>query len=420
MKKKKDTIQKNDGKLNVLRNVELQVPNETVSNAVITNLTLVSGGKWVKLIHGNVEDSGEIDMFDVDNAFFGINTFVIDLSKKFLTLNKSNDGDIYFNLNGVLLKRIGYKIDFLNSEDWVDTGTIIPYAINAYTKHTDGTRTFVDNAFTFTINGYTRSLEGNNMETLGYVYNVQTDNTVKLLTSQPTKQYVNGQTEFINFILKDSTHGSGTNFNFGILYTYYTFSNKLITTCLKHQKGKNDLNNINTVKLNPDISSIEEENQKQVGYFTVSLMKEEQVISNELRYNVFSDCFNSVNDFAFLNRLGGWESFNFNGETSQELKTKRNTIFKNQSYSYTVSDQIESVNNVFGEESYSVKSNFISKEIMEWLKEFAMSKAVYELATKRYIVVDDFDISFNSQKSKYQVEMKYHYSDTINNNIQKK
>jgi hypothetical protein len=215
-------------------------------------------------------------------------------------------------------------------------------------------------------------------------------------------------------------HGQGNNFNFGLLYTYYTWSGSLITTSEKHLKGKNDFHVLNTCKLFPEIELIEEEFEKEVGYFTVSLVREGNPISNELRYNVISDCFNKIIEFAFLNKYGGWESYNFNGETETEFKTNRNTIYKNQLPQFTISDEIESVNDVYADETFTVKSNYINTDTVIWLKELSTSKAVYELSTKRYILIDDFNVNYSTSKSKFQIEMKYHYSDTWNNNIQRK
>ncbi|KAA6318803.1 hypothetical protein EZS27_031229 [termite gut metagenome] len=78
------------------------------------------------------------------------------------------------------------------------------------------------------------------------------------------------------------------------------------------------------------------------------------------------------------------------------------------------------MNDVFGNENYTIKSNYVNTKVIKWIKELAISKVVFELSTKRYIVIDDFSINYTTSKDKFQVEMKYHYSDTYNNNIQRK
>jgi hypothetical protein len=297
----------------------------------------------------------------------------------------------------------------------------MPFRFEAFTQDpiqpfSSRTKVYTSNII-FVANGYTRTLEKNDLQTLGYVYDIQTNNTVSLLTSQPTKQYQEGQTEYVNFCLKDVYHGQGSNVNIGLQYKYFTFSGEEIATVNKQLKGKNDMYIINTIQLSPDLSEVEGEFNKEVGYFTVSLLKESVVISNSLRYDVISNCSNKLKEFAFLNRLGGWESYNFNGELITDLKTTRNTSYRNQLPSYSISYEIQTISDIYADETFTVKSNYINYETIKWLREFSMSKAVYEISTKRYVLIDDFNINYSSAKDKFQVIMKYHYSDFINNKI---
>ncbi|SBW07338.1 hypothetical protein KL86DYS2_13146 [uncultured Dysgonomonas sp.] len=56
----------------------------------------------------------------------------------------------------------------------------------------------------------------------------------------------------------------------------------------------------------------------------------------------------------------------------------------------------------------------VRREVCNWFKEMSASRMVYELATQRYIIVDEMNIKPNSKDELYRVEMKYHYSDSYN------
>jgi hypothetical protein len=408
--------------IQVNNDVEVQVNegiNEGVNEGGDKLLTFANNPNFVSFTYPQMEV--QLDMYaDIPDTFLG--KLSTSGGVKQVMLNKYNDDSTYFDINNFISKKIGYKTLFLSSgADWVDAGTVMPYRYEAFTQDpaepfTSRTKVYTSNII-FVSNGYTRSFEDNDLERLGYVYDFQSNNFVLLLTNQPTKQYIQGQTEFLNFVLKDAYHGQGANTNLGIKYSYYTYSGEEITSENRQLKGKNDMNIVNTIKLLPDIEMIQEEFEKEVGYFTVSLIREGTVISNNLKFDVISNCYNKIVEYAFLNRLGGWSSFNFNNFLSTQLTSTRNTIYKNQLPTYDISDEIEKVTDIFGQDDYTVKSNYINLETIKWLREFALSKAVYELSTKRYIVVDEFNISYSTAKEKFQVTMKYHYSDSINNNI---
>ena len=133
-----------------------------------------------------------------------------------------------------------------------------------------------------------------------------------------------------------------------------------------------------------------------------------------MKYNVVPECLNRTNEFAFLNRLGGWDSFNFGGTWSTEFKTDVSTIYKTLLPDYKISSEIESVFKKEVEEQFVIQSDMVDYETVEWLRELAASKVVYELDTLRYVIVDDLTLKYNDDEDTYQVEMKYHFSDTFN------
>lgn len=266
----------------------------------------------------------------------------------------------------------------------------------------------------YVLNGYDYTL--NNNDLTDYVYDTLYPTVIKPLTNAPDKNYVIGQTEYFNFILSDAQHNINISpeFNFGLSYRYYTPSGEYIMTINRQDKNRKQMYVVNTIQLNPDIETVEKNTNKTVGSFTVALNKDNTPISEELKYNVVPECLNRTNEFAFLNRLGGWDSFNFGGTWSTEFKTDVSTIYKTLLPDYKISSEIESVFKKEVEEQFVIQSDMVDYETVEWLRELAASKVVYELDTLRYVIVDDLTLKYNDDEDTYQVEMKYHFSDNFN------
>ncbi|NDV83958.1 hypothetical protein [Bacteroides sp. 51] len=378
-----------------------------------SNSDTIDGGK------GNTEI--ELDVYEDTGIFLGENDAPVnsDFGTYITTLSKSYYKEsLWFETNTLMNKKIGYSTGFLYSDSWVNAGTSLNYRFVA--KKYDGLNRipfYISNVL-YIFNGYDYTLNPNDIS--DYVYDgTKGFDLVKPLTNQPVKKYINGQTEYFNFIFSDAQHSINLSkeYNLGLTYRYFTQSGTYIITSIKHNQNRKLFDVVNTVRLQPDIESIELSSGKVVGYFTVGLSRNGSVVSDELRYDVIPVCYNKIVEFAFLNRLGGWETFNFNGEWSNEFKLDESTnIFKTLLPNYNVSDEIESVYSKTMEEIFTVQSSSISYETVEWLKELATSKAIYELSSKRYVIIQDINLKYNSNDNQYQIQMKYRYSDSINGN----
>lgn len=377
------------------------------------NLDTIDGGK------GDTEI--ELDLYTDTNVFLGVKDIPseADFGSFVTTLSKHYYKDsIWFETNTLISKKIGYKTDFLTSSDWCDTGTYSDYRFIAKTYNGETRIPFYISNVLYCLNGYDYTLNENDLS--AYVYDTLYPTVVKPLTNSPEKKYVMGQTEFFNFILSDTQHNINITpeFNFGLTYKYYTQSGEYITKANKQSKNRKLMNVVNSIQLNPDIEEIEKSNTgKTVGSFTVCLNKDNTPISHELKYNVVPECLNKTNEFAFLNRLGGWDSFNFGGVWNSEFKTSPTTIYKTLLPDYKISSEIESVMKKEVEEQFTLQSDMISYDTVEWLRELAASKVVYELDSLKYVIVDDLTLKYNDNEDTYTVEMKYHFSDNFNSII---
>jgi len=345
-----------------------------------------------------------------------------------ITLTKSYSyTPIWFNVN--ILESNDIPTTFLTAEDWVETGTIRDFRFTASRviagKNSSGSSLFYNSPVLYSVAGYKRTLEENDLtehvfDTKEILKNPDEIKKVKPLTNQPTFFHIKGQTQFFNFILSDANHKKtfAKDCQFGICYELLSQSGRAEAKIYKHLQARNSFYMVNTIKL--DIDSLLKQYPK-TGKVNVSLIysypDEEPVqISKEVTFNILPDCLHKVKDFAFLNRLGGWSSFNFSGLEQTDFKADANTIFKTQRPGFTISSEIESVYSKNITEKFSVQTMPVSRLVCDWLKELAASKKVYELSAedKRYIIVEELNIKPNSKDELFRVEMKYRYSDEYN------
>lgn len=333
-----------------------------------------------------------------------------------IQISKSYGGiPLWFDISTTPKSKESYSNEFLNSTDWVDAGTVQDLRFIAkrilHTKKRYEIDSFYYSDVLYFLTGYTQNLESNDLS--DYVYDAQFKNVVKPLTKQPPLYHIKGQKQYFNFILQDADHSvdlRNNEYNLGIMYKLYSQSGKLLERVIAHEQNRRLFHIANTINL--DLDGVME--GYNVGYAEVCLCRSGVEISYPLKFFVLPDCLYRVNDFAFLNSLGGWSSFNFSGKASTDFKASANTIHKAQTPYYNISDEIESVYNKEVVEQFVVHSMPVNSSLCNWLKELSSSVAVYELATKRYVIVDELNIKPNTQDDLFKLEMKYHYSDKYN------
>lgn len=365
---------------------------------------------------GTGEASIELKIYNNTGIFLGESDEPSNnLGDSLTIVSKSYGGmPLWFDLSTISKSKEVYSNEFLNTNNWVDAGTMQDLRFTAIriieSKNKYEIDTFYFSNVLYFLTGYTRNLNENDLS--AYVYDAQTNNIVKPLTKQPVLFHVKGQTQYFNFILKDSLHNSALyNDEISILYKLYTQSKSFITSVDNHKQYMRYFNMVNTIKLDLDNLLYQYDN---VGTIEVYLSRNGIEISEPLLFKILPECLYKVNDFAFLNSLGGWSSFSFGGTETIDFKSSANTIFKPQIPRFTISDDIESVLNKEINQQFTVQTMPLKLNVCEWLKELSSSIAVYELKTKRYVIVDEMNIKPNSKDELFRIEMKYHYSDKYN------
>lgn len=335
------------------------------------------------------------------------------------TLTKSYaNAPLWFNVN--ILESKDYSHDFMNKENvWFNTGTVSDFRFAA--KRLISTKNYYENSLFYysdvfyAVNGYQRTLEANDLS--AYVYNTSKETKAKPLTTQPELFHIRGQTQYFNFLLSDADHDNEAGGNLAITYRILSQSGRFLAEKVMHTKPKHQFHVVNTIRLDIDGAISEYPNAGRVEVCLSRSLPDKDdyvAVTEPLRFRILPSCLHKVNDFAFLNSLGGWSSFNFGGTDQSEFKTKTNTIFKTHTPDKNTSSELEAVFSKDVEEQFTVQTMPVTREVAEWLRELSASKAVYELSTKRYVIVDELVIKPNSKDDLFRLDMKYRYSDTYN------
>lgn len=318
---------------------------------------------------------------------------------------------LWFNLNATFGNSTRYTIDFLDKEKkgWLDAGTCRNFHFMGFKNDGVNKEPFCSSQMFYVLNGYGRNLEENDME--NYIYTAEEQKVISPLTLQPTLTHIKGQTQLFNFIASKPNNPKGS---VALVYKLYTQSHQEIDQIVAHEIEYNKLNIVNTIRLEIDEMMKDIPN---VGIVEVCLLSNNAEVSAPLTFHILPNCLHKVKDFAFLNSLGGWSSFGFMDNKGIDFSTSSETIFKTQTPDFTISSQIESVYNKESKEHFTVQTMPIRPQVAEWLKEISTSQAVYELDSKRYIIVEDMKIKYNTGDDLLRVEMKYRYSDSYNGRI---
>lgn len=349
----------------------------------------------------------QLDIYKNTNLFPGqedtnaTGTYLTTLSKAYF------NPPLWFDINNIAQKI--YSDSFLNAVGWCDAGTAADYRFVA--KHSDGinTQAFYLSDALYMLTGNLPALEKNDLSP--YVYDTVKNNTVKPLTRQPRLTYLTGQTQYFNFILSDPLHtspDSSHDFQLGIQYKLYTQSGVYIGKETVYQCDHRKLHVVNTIRLNIDQLIARYNN---VGRVEAYLSRNGTAVSTPLVFDILPSCLYKLNDFAFLNSLGGWSAFNFGGTEQTDFKTETTTIFKTQTPDHRIHSQIESVYKKEAKEQFIAQTLPLQSQAAQWLKELSSSIAVYELSTKRYIIVEELNIKHSTKNDLFTLQMKYHYSD---------
>lgn len=352
----------------------------------------------------------ELDVYETPNAFLGADdapTVASRLGTLGPALQKTYAGvPLWFELNALFAQYGGFNLP--PAAGWFNTGTIRAYRFAAKVRAINSFAFYQSNVL-FVLNGYGRASEKLDLST--YIFGAP---ALKLLTNKPRTNYVRGQKEYLNFIFKDERRGDTTVPDYAVRVIYRAFSTSDVYLGVVYGPtiSRANLNIVNTCVLN--IDAVLDAFPK-VGIVRAGLALDTVRISNDLEYTIRPEGLHELAQVSFINRLGGWDAYNFERLKRDEVKPDSETFNKNVTPSFKKGDSKETVYKTTLGNTLTIEGAPVDDATAEWLKELAAANTVID-GDGYYIIKDEFTLSVTSTSKNMQVPtIKYRLSETYTN-----
>jgi len=371
-------------------------------NAVSTNNDSISGEATTAEIELDIYENAAVFLGEDDRALTPakLGTFVTSLQKTYA------GAPLWFDVNGLFSQYAKYTLP-PQAVGWFNTGTVKTFRFIAKKRGVNSFIFYQSNAL-FLLSGYGPASE--ELDLRDYVFD---NSNLKLLSNKPRTPYMRGQREFLNFIYEDPFRGEANPvLEFRVIYRAYTTADKYIGTRYDHPISRANLNIVNTCVLNIDAVL----NQfPTAAIVRVGLAVGDAIVSNDLEYLIRPDCLHDLRQFTFLNRLGGWDTFNFDSTVRNEIKPAIETYNKTLTPAYKKGESLETVYTSSLADTNTVEGAPVSDEVAEWLKELAAARVVLD-GDGNYIIKEDFTLATSKTSQNMQVPtIKYRLSETFTN-----
>lgn len=387
----------------------------SIVNEGFVTITSRTGKKQISDLLAAGDTEVQLDIYNNTGVFLGEHRVPKHIDKQgtyLTTLSKAYMNDpVWFDINSVAGNTKAFSSAIISQSGWNDPGTLTDYRVIG--KRFDGanTETFYISDVLYSIRGSNRPLEKNILD--DYVFDIKYQRPVKPLSRQPELTHTKGQVQYFNFLFSDHQHSvadlGNDEYDLGIKYRLLTQSGRPIADLDMHEQNRRLFGIANTIRL--DIDSLLEQHAN-TGRVEVYLCCKGKIASYPLKFRILPGHLYPAYDFAFLNSMGGWSSFNFPGKRQTEFKTKANTYYKTQTPGSGIHSQLETVYDKEREEGFTCQTMPVDATVADWLKELSASPVVYELSSGRYVIIDDLTVKHNTTDDLFTMQMKFHYSDS--------
>ena len=116
------------------------------------------------------------------------------------------------------------------------------------------------------------------------------------------------------------------------------------------------------------------------GYYTIGLIGSTPYTVNALyTYYIVNNCSRYPNiRIQFMNRVGGYDYWNFNYDSKWTIEVKNRTIYTKQlDYNYNIGDRGRTILNIDANEMWEASTDWISESDYNYLQELITSNDVY-------------------------------------------
>ena len=130
--------------------------------------------------------------------------------------------------------------------------------------------------------------------------------------------------------------------------------------------------------VNAGVEFISYTGTNEVDTYEVFVRNGSSVVTETRKYKIDTRCSNYENQrLVFLNRMGGYDYFNFTLDSKKSLAISRTEYEKILDWNYTIGDRGKSVLAQKAEVKMSITSNWITEKESAWLEELLTSPEVY-------------------------------------------
>jgi len=353
--------------------------------------------------------TAEIDLdIYVNPAYGGPPTKPDNMGTYLITLRKTYAGSpVWFELNSLFSRYGGCNLP-AGSPGWFDTGTLTAYRFTAKIKAVNSFYFYASDVL-YVLNGYGSVFDDRDMSE--YVLTVSGD-FVKLLTDKPRTPYVRGQKEYLNFIVFERP---AINRFLRVAYRAYGTGGDYLGTVYGPEKDLPGFSSVNTCVL--DIDTVLDRYpaagviRVALARYTANVSAPYKQVSNDLEYTVRPGCLHTLRQFSFINRLGGWDAFNFDADVKEEIKPSVETYDKTVTPSSRKGDGIETVYNTTLSDIFTVEGAPVTDETAVWLKELAAAHVILDNDGNR-VIIEDFALQVTgADKNMHKPTIKYRMSE---------
>ena len=135
------------------------------------------------------------------------------------------------------------------------------------------------------------------------------------------------------------------------------------------------------------------------------------LMSNDLEYTIRPECLHVLRQFSFLNRLGGWDAFNFDASIKDEIKPRIETYNKTVTPLFQKGDSIETVYTTTLANTFTIEGAPVTDDVATWLKELAAARVILD-NDGNYIIIEDFTLQVTgANKNMQKPTIKYRLSE---------
>jgi len=328
----------------------------------------------------------------------------------FISLQKTYSGRrLWFELNSLLSKKTTFNLPPAgDNTGWFDAGTINNFRFTAKVKGSNSYPFYYSDVL-YVLNGYDYPLSSFNPTP--YIF--KNEHTVALLSNKKSGKHVKGQKEYLNFIVADSNKaidlGEGE-YNIGVECRLFDGQSRHITTLHYSDKSapRKAMKTVNSceVDLTTTLNNFPEATRAEL-YITRNGI----TISEPLTLDILPEWLHRLNQFTFLNRLGGWDSFNADAETTIETKQTPLTFSKTHTPDLRKGDSLESVYRKEVTQSYSVKTAPLDTATRLWLQELIASPVILD-GQRNYLIIEEASLPITDNPQPFA--MKYRLTEKYN------